>query len=143
MLPEIAGGVAVAGVATWLGFESMWPTMSLYGRSFIGTAPGSRQLALTYDDGPNDPYTLQLLEVLKRHEVKATFFLIGRFVQQRPEIARAIVEARHAIGSHTWDHPNLVLVGQSDLRAQLEKTQRAIFDATGVDAQLFRPPFGG
>ena len=49
-----------------------------------------------------------MMEVLERHGVKATFFLVGRFVQQKPEIARAIVDAGHAIGSHTWDHPNLI-----------------------------------
>ncbi len=121
----------------------MSPTSQLYGRTFIGLQPGSRCLALTYDDGPNDPYTRQMLDVLERHGVKATFFLIGKFVQQRPDIARAVVEAGHAVGSHTWDHPNLVWVNQRDLRLQLEKTQQAILEATGVDVKLFRPPFGG
>jgi peptidoglycan/xylan/chitin deacetylase (PgdA/CDA1 family) len=143
MLAALIGGLGVAGLATSAGWHTMSPTSQLYGRTFVGLEPGSRQLALTYDDGPNDPYTMQLLEVLERHEVKATFFLIGRFVQQRPAIARAIVDAGHAVGSHTWDHPNLVLVSQPELRSQLDKTQRAIFDATGVEAKLFRPPFGG
>src|SRR5271157_3425744 len=67
MIPEIAGGVALAGLATWAGFESMWPTLHAYGRSFIGLEPGGRTLALTYDDGPNDPHTLRLIEVLARH----------------------------------------------------------------------------
>ena len=83
---EIAGGIALTGLATWAGFESMWPTLHAYGRSFIGLEPGSRKLALTYDDGPNDPDTLRLLEVLARHDVKATFFVLGKFVQQKPEI---------------------------------------------------------
>ena len=56
MIAEIAGGSRqLAGLATWAGFESMWPTMHAYGRSFVGLPPGTRQLALTYDDGPNDP----------------------------------------------------------------------------------------
>ena len=84
-----------------------------------------------------------MMEVLDRHQVKATFFLIGRFVQQRPEIARALVAAGHAIGIHTWDHPNLIFASTAEVRKQLLDTKQAIFDATGVDTKLFRPPFGG
>src|SRR5215467_9586149 len=102
MFPEIAGGVALAGLATWAGLESMWPTMHAYGRSFIGLAPGSRQLALSYDDGPNDSDTLRLLDVLAKHEVKATFFVLGKFVQQKPDIVRALASAGHVIGNHSW-----------------------------------------
>ena len=143
MIKALAGGVAAAAVATWAGFHTMWPTSQLYGPTFIGLQPGARQLALTYDDGPNDPCTWQLLEVLERHAVKATFFLIGRFVSQRPDIARAVVEAGHAIGSHTWDHPNLIFASTGEVQRQLQGTQQAILDATGVDVHLFRPPFGG
>ena len=110
---------------------------------FPRSASGSRLLALTYDDGPNDPYTWRMMEVLERHGVKATFFLIGRFVQQKPEIARALVAAGHAIGSHTWDHPNLIFASAAEVRRQLQQTQQAILDATGVEVKLFRPPFGG
>ena len=89
VLPELLGAVGVAGLATWAGFQTMWPTSQVYGRTFIGLEPGSRQLALTYDDGPNDPYTGRLLEVLDRHQVKATFFLIGKFVHSgRTSLAR-------------------------------------------------------
>src|ERR1700676_4469351 len=59
-------------------------------------------IALTYDDGPNDPHTLRLLEVLARHNVPATFFLIGRYVKQRPDIVRELVRAGHVIGNHTF-----------------------------------------
>ncbi len=143
MLPELFSGIGLAGAATWAGFQTMWPTSQVYGRTFIGLEPRSRQLALTYDDGPNDPYTQRMMEVLDRHGVKATFFLIGRFVQQRPEIARALVEAGHAVGIHTWDHPNLIFASATEVRRQLQRTQQAILDATRVEAKLFRPPFGG
>jgi peptidoglycan/xylan/chitin deacetylase (PgdA/CDA1 family) len=143
MLPILMNAVGAAGLASWAGFHTMWPTSQVYGRTFTGLEPDSRLLALTYDDGPNDPYTWRMMEVLERHEVKATFFLIGRFVQQKPEIARALVAAGHTIGSHTWDHPNLIFVSSSEVRRQLKQTQQAILDATGVEAKLFRPPFGG
>ena len=125
------------------GYNTMSPTSQLYGRTFIGLPRGSRQMALTYDDGPNDPHTWRMMEVLERHGVKATFFLIGQFVRQKPEIARALADAGHVIGSHTWDHPNLIYASKAEVRRQLEQTQRAIFDATGVQPKLFRPPFGG
>jgi peptidoglycan-N-acetylglucosamine deacetylase len=143
MIAEIAGGVALAGLATWAGVESMWPTMHAYGRSFVGLPPGTRQLALTYDDGPNDPDTLRLLEVLAKHEVKATFFVLGRFVQQKPEVVRALAAAGHVIGNHSWDHPRLIFASTAELRSQVERTQAAVFDACGVTPTLFRPPYGG
>jgi len=101
MVPEIAGGAVLAGLATWAGFESMWPTLHAYGHSFIGLEPGSRKLALTYDDGPNDPDTLKLIDVLGRHDVRATFFVLGRFAGQKPQILRALVFAGHVIGNHS------------------------------------------
>ncbi len=143
MLPELATGAALAGIATWLGFESMWPTLHLYGRAFTGLPPGSRQLALTYDDGPNDAATLRLLDVLDRHNVKASFFVLGRFVQAKPEIVRALATRGHAIGNHSWDHPRLIFASGADLRRQVQQTQSAIFDASGVTPSLFRPPYGG
>lgn len=143
MIAEIAGGIALAGLATWAGFESMWPTMHLYGRSFIGLTPGSRKLALTYDDGPNDPDTLRLMDVLDRHQVKATFFVLGRFVQQKPDIVRALAAAGHVIGNHSWDHPRLIFASQTELRRQIDRTQAAILEACNVVPTLFRPPYGG
>jgi len=143
VLPILLGSIGAAGLATWAGFQTMWPTSQVCGRTFIGLPRGSRLLALTYDDGPNDPYTWRMMEVLDRHGVKATFFLLGRFVQQKPEIARALVAAGHAIGIHTWDHPNLILTSSAETRHQLLKTRQAILDVTGVDPTIFRPPFGG
>ncbi len=104
---------------------------------------GTRKLALTYDDGPNDPHTGHLLDVLARHNVRATFFLIGRYVAQRPDLVRRHLEFGNALGNHTWDHPNLVFSSPHSLRQQLEKASQAIADATGQTPKLFRPPFGG
>src|SRR5271166_7188217 len=143
MLGTVLGGLGVAGLATVAGYNTMSPTSQLFGRTFIGLPQGTRLMALTYDDGPNDPNTWQMMEVLERHGVKATFFLVGQFVQQKPEIARALVEAGHAIGNHTWDHPKLIFCSTPEVWRQLERAQKEILDATGVEAKLFRPPFGG
>ncbi|HYE25999.1 MAG TPA: polysaccharide deacetylase family protein [Clostridia bacterium] len=143
MLTAITTGVAVAAAASLAGMHTMVPWSQLYGRNFNGLAAGSRRLALTFDDGPNDPHTLRLLEVLERHGARATFFLLGKYVAERPEIARAVVDGRHAVGNHSWDHPNLIFATGAELRRQIERTQRVIEEATGVRPALFRPPFGG
>jgi peptidoglycan/xylan/chitin deacetylase (PgdA/CDA1 family) len=143
MLGALAGIAAAAAGATFAGLHSMVPRSQLYGANFNGAPPGTRTLALTYDDGPNDPYTGQLLEVLNKHGVKATFFLLGQFVSARPELARAVVEAGHAVGSHGYTHRNLIFVSSAELRRQLERASQVIEAATGVRPKLFRPPFGG
>ncbi len=142
MKTAIIAGAAIAGAATWAGFHCYLPTSQVWGRTFVGLEPGSRELALTYDDGPNDPWTLRLLDVLERHSVKATFFVVGRFVAQKPEIVRAVVAAGHELGIHTWDHPNLIFAASAEVRSQIERTQSVIFDTTGVRCSLMRPPFG-
>src|SRR3974390_1842109 len=138
MLPELATGVAVAGLATWFGFAAMWPTMPLYGRSFVGLPPGSRQLALTYDDGPNAPHPLKLSDILARQDVRATFFVLGRFVEQKPHIVRALAEAGHAIGNHSWNNPRLIFAPPP----KPARPKAAVFEACGVTPTLFRPPYG-
>lgn len=120
----------------------MAPESQLYGRTLThGVDPS--QIALTFDDGPNDPHTLRLLEVLARHEAKATFFLIGKYVRQRPDIVRAIAAAGHEIGNHTDRHPNLIFASAASLRQELADCGKALEDALGKTASLFRPPFGG
>ena len=93
-----------AAAASAAGYQSMAPTGQWYGKTFTGLGRGSKRLALTYDDGPNDPHTLRLLEVLAKHDVRATFFLIGRYVQQRPDIVRELVKAGEIFAgrSITW-----------------------------------------
>jgi peptidoglycan-N-acetylglucosamine deacetylase len=135
-----AAGVAAALTA---GYQSMAPTGQWYGRTFTGLPRGSTQLALTYDDGPNDPHTLRLLDVLAKHDVKATFFLMGKYVRQRPDIVRDVVQAGHVIGNHTFTHPNLIYKSGSQVREELLQCRQAITDAVGVHSKLFRPPFGG
>src|ERR1051325_6705278 len=143
MFLPILSGLGALAAASAAGFHTMWPTSQLYGRTFIGEAGGSRRLALTYDDGPNDPYTQQLLDVLARHNVKATFFFIGQFVKQRPAIARAVAEAGHEVGNHTFTHPNLIFSSAAQTRREIDECDSAIFDAIGRKTRLFRPPFGG
>jgi peptidoglycan-N-acetylglucosamine deacetylase len=143
MLAIGLAGVAASAAALSAGYQSMAPTGQWYGRTFTGLARSTKLLALTYDDGPNDPHTMRLLEVLARHNVRATFFLIGRYVQQRPDIVHEIVKAGHVIGNHTFTHPLLTLKSASEIRKELTDCRSAIQDAVGEHSNLFRPPFGG
>jgi|SRR5579863_1732123 len=134
---------AVAAAAVTAGYQSMSPTGQWYGKTFTSLPPGTRQIALTYDDGPNDPHTLRLLDVLARHNVRATFFLIGRYVRQRPEIVREIAQAGHLVGNHTFSHPLLIFRSEAEIRRELSQCRSAIQQAIGEPSNLFRPPFGG
>ncbi len=134
---------ASAALAVTAGWHSMSPRSQLYGRTFIGVKPDSRLLALTYDDGPNDKWTPALLDVLARHDVQATFFMMGQHVQQQPAIARAVAAAGHVIGNHTYTHPNLIFSSAAQLLAQLDDCDRVLTEVVGEHSNLFRPPFGG
>jgi peptidoglycan/xylan/chitin deacetylase (PgdA/CDA1 family) len=142
MLPALLG-LAAAAATSAAGYQSMSPTGQWYGRTLTGGAPGSKQIALTFDDGPNDPHTLKLLEVLDKHRVRATFFMIGRYVRERPDIARAVAQAGHVIGNHTFTHPLLIFKSVEQTRKQLIDCRQALTDAIGPHSTLFRPPFGG
>jgi peptidoglycan-N-acetylglucosamine deacetylase len=117
------------------------PTSQIFGRT-LTAGSDIHEVALTFDDGPNDPYTLRLLDLLARHQVRATFFLIGSFVRQRPAIARALLEAGHLLGNHTVNHPTLLWEGSARVREELTGCSAAIEDATGKAVEYFRPPFG-
>jgi peptidoglycan-N-acetylglucosamine deacetylase len=142
MLPALIG-LTAAAAASAAGYQSMAPTAQWYGPTFAGGTRGSKQIALTYDDGPNDPHTLKLLDVLAKHSVQATFFMIGRHVRQRPDIARAVAQAGHVIGNHTFTHPLLIFKSEEQTRSQLSDCDQALQDTIGEHSSLFRPPFGG
>jgi peptidoglycan/xylan/chitin deacetylase (PgdA/CDA1 family) len=142
MLPYLIATAGLAAAAS-ASYQSMAPTGQWYGSTFTGMGRRSTQLALTYDDGPNDPHTLRLLEVLAKHDVRATFFLIGRYAQQRPDLVRALVAGGHVVGNHTYSHRLLTFRSAAQVRADLELCRRALRDAIGEHSNLFRPPFGG
>jgi peptidoglycan/xylan/chitin deacetylase (PgdA/CDA1 family) len=132
-----AGVLAVGGYH----YAALWPPSQVFGRSLIAGSD-LLEVALTFDDGPNDPYTSQLLEVLARHQVAAAFFVIGRFVRQRPQIVRALHRAGHTVGCHTMTHPRLMYMGLKRIRAEIGEATALIEDTIGDQVRFFRPPFG-
>src|ERR1700722_6903464 len=122
-------------------YASVWPTSQIYGRTLIAGAD-PREVALTFDDGPNDAATPQLLEVLAGHQVRATFFTMGSFARQRPEIVRRVVAAGHLLGNHTMSHPKLSMEPAARVRQELTDCSAVLEDIAGVAVRYFRPPFG-
>ncbi|MBB1256180.1 polysaccharide deacetylase family protein [Streptomyces alkaliterrae] len=99
-------------------------------------------VALTFDGGPGKD-TPELLDLLEREEVPATFFLLGRkHIERYPDTVRRIAEEGHEVANHTWNHPRLTEVSGDEVRAELTRTQKAIEDLTGVTPTLMRPPQG-
>jgi peptidoglycan-N-acetylglucosamine deacetylase len=139
LLPVLAAGGAAAVAA---GYQSMAPTGQWFGRAFYGLPRSSKQIALTFDDGPNDPHTLHLLDVLAKHNVDATFFMIGRYVRQRSDIALEVKNRGHVIGNHTFTHPVLTFKSTSEVRSELAQCREVLTSAIGEHSNLFRPPFG-
>lgn len=104
-----------------------------------------REIALTFDDGPNERETPALLALLDVYGVKATFFQIGRRAASAPQLVRQVAHAGHQIGLHGYAHHSFLLKGEAALLQELAQTQRVLADASGRDPGLFnavRPPFG-
>ena len=133
--------LSAAGAALLVGgyfYAGMWPESQIFGRTLIaGDDPD--EIALTYDDGPNDGHTERLLDILARHNAQATFFLIGRFARQRPDLVRRIQAAGHTIGNHTWTHPRLIFQPPARVREELSTTNSALEDILGERVRLLPP----
>lgn len=99
-------------------------------------------IALTFDDGPNPPYTAELLAVLRRHGVTATFFPKGRNVEAFPQAAREVVAQGHEIGNHSYHHLPMTAVSKQKMLTEIAQAQKIIHSVMGVRPTLFRPPFG-
>jgi peptidoglycan/xylan/chitin deacetylase (PgdA/CDA1 family) len=106
-----------------------------------GAAP---EVALTFDDGPNPPYTGQILGILARYQVPATFFCVGLQASAHPADIAGMAAAGHGLGNHTWSHPFLPDLTRAQLAEQLDRTDEAVSRAAGTGAApgLFRPPYG-
>ena len=100
------------------------------------------KIALTFDDGPNPYYTPQVLAVLQRYGVKATFFCIGRQVASYPDLVKQEYADGNLVGNHSWSHPNLALLSSDEIDSQINLTSNVIQQVIGVRPTLFRPPYG-
>ncbi len=136
----LAGGSAAAACAGgWQ--RAQWCTSQLMGKTLVH-GPRPRELALTFDDGPNDRYTQEVLEKLDASGVKATFFVVGMYAKQLPWLVRRVVEAGHEIGNHTFNHRNLAWLPAGRIRDEIWQCSALLQDILGKRVRWFRPPYG-
>jgi len=111
-------------------------------RFFYHGNTGLPEIALTFDDGPNPPYTAQILAILERYHVKATFFCVGKQVQAYPGLVKQEYDSGYLVENHSWSHANLPFLSDASLLWQFSTTQNIIEHATGARPTYFRPPYG-
>ncbi len=155
-------GVALSGVALWTGPPPLWvvvlgfagyagltlygvfrPGLSMFADVRTHTPSGKRQVALTFDDGPHPKTTRQVLEILNQRGARATFFVIGRKVDEYPDVLREMVQGGHGVGLHGYRHDRLyALKPPAYVAKDIERTQQSVQNACGERPVLFRPPIG-
>jgi len=139
--------VVLGLISSLLALAGLWRlsnsrTFQVFG-DLVASVPCDQTLvALTLDDGPTPAGTQPLLDLLARHSVRATFFLVGSDMRQHPELARQIVAAGHELGNHSYTHQRMLLRSPSFLRRELDDTDAAIRDAGFRGPIFFRPPYG-
>lgn len=104
--------------------------------------PAKREIALTFDDAPDPRFTPQILDILKANGIKATFFIVGSRAEKNPELVRRMVREGHAIGGHSYDHPDFTRLSPARFQNQVEKTSAILTRLAGYRPNLIRPPYG-
>lgn len=134
--------VAFALVAAFI----FLPCFSLFEPVLCQGPPQQKTIALTFDDGPNDPYTSEILDVLARTHVPATFFLVGQHMVQYPQVVKRMLMEGHEIGNHTWDHRPLITMSEAEIRQEIAQWETAFAVFQPLRAlplpKFFRAPHG-
>lgn len=114
-----------------------------YARPEVPLTSKKKTIALTFDDGPSSLYTPKILNVLRKHHAKATFFVLGSNVEKNPALVKREIAEGHQVGNHSWDHPLLTKRPAKEVAQQIWGTQIAVYQATGHFPAVVRPPYGG
>ncbi|MGM9951094.1 MAG: polysaccharide deacetylase family protein [Lysinibacillus sp.] len=109
---------------------------------YLPASFSGKVVALTFDDGPHPVVTKRILDILERHNAKATFFMVGEHVQYYPDIVREVFRGGHEIGNHTWSHDNLEELEIDEIEKEISSTNKAIQQIVGKKPSVFRPPYG-
>jgi len=131
-LPCLAG----VGLGAW---GALHPKSQLFGPT---VRDAGNACALTFDDGPNPRATPQVLSLLEKYKVQATFFMLGKYVRENPGLAAEIAARKHVIGNHSDTHPNLLFLSRRLIVYELRRCEDSIHTATGLRSSVVRPPFG-
>ena len=141
---KVAAGLAFVALAVGGGLlsQAVLPGNSFYGPVLTKVETNEKVMALTFDDGPYSPYTEQLLEVLDKEQVKATFFMVGEKAVEQPELVRKVQQAGHEIALHSYVHKDQLKLSAEAVAENLVQGKVALEKITGAPAKLFRPPHG-
>ncbi len=121
----------------------IWTAASLVTAGMLFTRARKKSLVyLTFDDGPHPEHTPRLLKLLERHQVKATFFIVGERAEAHPEIVRTIVAAGHTLGNHSYSHPSFKVTSFGRQSEEIERTNEVLKGFDGRKRHLVRPPYG-
>ena len=135
--------ILVVGFLLLAAYASVSISAGIYVKAFCRAKSSSKAIALTFDDGPDPVWTPKVLEVLKKYDVKATFFCIGDKVEKHPQLVKMLIEEGHIVGNHTYYHTSFFpLLSNKKMVAELQRCDEAIKNITGEPVTLFRPPFG-
>ena len=133
-----AGGGMILGGAYWTAFR---PRSQIFGAFPYRGPTRDKVVALTFDDGPNEPHTSRLLDVLDQRDVKATFFQVGRCAQRFPSCTRRVVESGHLLGNHSYSHSFTSYLRQPRQADEIHRAQEILHSIAGVTPGLYRPPW--
>ncbi len=114
----------------------------VYNKGVTVAKGAKKRVALTFDDGPDARVTPQILAILKKYDVKATFFMVGKNVSRNPATVEKVYADGHEIGNHTWNHPKLTTLTKVNVKQEVDRTSNAIYAAIGQYPTVFRPPYG-
>jgi peptidoglycan/xylan/chitin deacetylase (PgdA/CDA1 family) len=136
----IAARLLAGAAAAWVGYA--W-VPHLFTSACASRGPGTlRRIALTFDDGPDPEWTPRVLDVLTRHGIRASFFLVGARAARAPALVRAIAGDGHEVGNHGWSHTSLWLCGPRRTQREVGRSHAVLADLTGRAPRHFRPPWG-
>ena len=134
----VVGVVIFLGVAYWL---LMSPTSQVFGRYPWRARVSEKVVALTFDDGPNEPYTSQIADFLATKQIKATFFQVGRCVERYPDVSKRLLTDGHVIGNHSVHHRFTDHLLHPSYKEEITNNQEIIYSHTGKRPALFRSPW--
>jgi len=130
-------------LGTLFAYHGVNPRSRFFGKVLSNGDRNRLRITLTFDDGPNEPYTSQVLNILEQYGIRATFFIIGQNARRYPDTCRRIVTAGNAIGNHSYHHlKSLCLRREKTVARDIKMAHQAIYECTGLEPTLFRPPHG-
>ena len=132
----LAIGIAVLGILPAAGFNG------LGGNVYRSVKTAKKQIAITFDDGPHPRQTREILQILDRYGIKATFFMVGVNVQNYPQIAKEVIQRGHEVGNHTFSHSHLDLIDHRSIFDEIERCEKTLEELCEYRPHLFRPPEG-